>query len=97
MSESEREQCNNTHIYWTEGLPLNNSVLTMTESLCGRFFKEEPELYKTILDVLYMIGYFLGGKFFAHLGKSHGRRFSLGLAMLTTLIGSSMGLIRIIW
>ena len=78
-------------------LPLNNSVLTMTESLCWNYFKEKPELYKTILDVLYMIGTFLGGKFFAHLGKSHGRRFSLGLAMLTTLIGSSMGLIRVIW
>ena len=73
---------------------MNNSVLTMTESLCLRFLKEKPELYKTIVDVLYMIGYFLGGKFFAHLGKSHGRRFSLGLAMFTTLIGSGMGLIR---
>ena len=91
---SESEQCNKTHIYWTEGLPMNNSVLTMTESLCLRFLKEKPELYKTIVDVLYMIGYFLGGKFFAHLGKSHGRRFSLGLAMFTTLIGSGMGLIR---
>ena len=93
---SEHEQCNKTHIYWTEGLPMNNSVLTVTESFCGGLFKEKPEQYKTLLDVLYMIGYFLGGKFFAHLGKSYGRRFSLGLALFTTFIGSSMGLFRFI-
>ena len=90
------EKCNRTHIYWTEGLPMNNSVLTMTESLCSSPFKKDPQLYKTVLDVLYMAGTFLGGKFFAHLGKSHGRRFSLGLAMFTTLVGSSMGLFRYI-
>ena len=85
--------CNEAHIYWTEGLPMNNSVFTMTKSLCIKL-NFDHELYKTILDILYMVGIFLGGEFFIHLGSSHGRRFSLGLAMFMTLIGSSIGLIR---
>ena len=82
---------------------MNNSVLTMTESLCGdsvsifrSTFKENPELYVTVLDVIYMAGKFLGGEVFIHVGRIYGRRFSLGLAMFTTLIGSSLGLFRYI-
>ena len=80
---------------------MNNSVLTMTVSLCGESvsifrstFKENPELYVTVLDVIYMAGKFLGGEGFIHLGKKYGRRFSLGLAMFVTFIGSSLGLLR---
>ena len=48
----------------------------------------------TVLDVIYMAGKFLGGEVFIHLGKKYGRRFSLGLAMFVTFIGSSLGLLR---
>ena len=79
---------------------MNNSVLTMTESLCdgSRYstFKNNAELFQTILDVIYMAGKFLGGEVFIHVGRIYGRRFSLGLAMFTTLIGSSLGLFRYI-
>ena len=68
---------------------MNNSVFTMTKSLCIKL-NFDHELYKTILDILYMVGIFLGGEFFIHLGSSHGRTFSLGLAMFMTLIGSSI-------
>ena len=94
------EPCDQTHIYWTSDLPMNNSVLTMTESLCSNkydMFKKNPMTYEVVLDVLYMAGKFLGGEVFIHVGKKYGRRFSLGLAMFVTLFGVSLGLFRSIW
>ena len=78
---------------------MNNSLLTVTGTLCDRIVMKQADgpLYKSIIDILYMAGTFLGGKFFGHVGKSHGRRFSLGTALFTTLIGTSLGLVRQIW
>ena len=72
----------------------------MTHYLCDTSFKLNgtgTDHYKTILDVLYMTGTFLGGKFFGHIGELHGRRFSLGAAIFTTLLGTSLGLFRKLW
>ena len=78
---------------------MNDTLITMTGQLCYDKFldKVDGQIYKTICDILYMAGTFLGGKFFGHVGKSHGRRFSLGSAMFTTFIGTSLGLFRQIW
>lgn len=95
-------KCNASNIYWMEGLPLSNTIITQTNNLCEmidyKIFLDHPEaLYKTFLDVLYMAGIFLGGKFFAFVGESYGRRFSLGSAIFTTLMGTNFGLIRNPW
>ena len=90
--------CTSSDIYWIEGLPMNNTIISQTENLCQYMSLNHHEaLYKTLLDVLYMAGTFLGGIFFGYVGETHGQRFSLGSAIFTTLMGTNIGLVRNQW
>ena len=69
---------------------MNTSILTTNRAIClGKF----PALeYKTLLDIAYMVGTFLGAETFHFIGEIYGVRLSLGFAILTTYIGSSLGM-----
>ena len=88
-------QCNDLSIYMFDGLPMNNSILTVNGDICSDLWKEghnrSPHEYKTILDIAYMIGTCVGGEVFHLIGETYGLRFSLGFAMFTTFLGSSLG------
>ena len=81
---------------------MNNSILTDTKELCLDFwnlgYNRSPHEYKTILDIAYMFGTCLGVETFLFLGEIYGLRFSLGFALFTTFLGSTLGLaINNIW
>ena len=77
---------------------MNNTLITQTSYLCSYMIVDHrEEYYKCALDVIYMAGTFLGGKAFGIVAESYGRRFSLGCAIFTTLIGTNFGLIRDPW
>ena len=77
---------------------MNNTLITQTSYLCDPLIVDhQEEIYKPVLDILYMAGTFIGGKVFGIVAESYGRRFSLGCAIFTTLIGTNFGLIRNPW
>ena len=81
-----------------DGLPLNSSIITdnRDNNICSPSWN--PQEYKTILDIVYMLGTFLGAETFHLVGEAYGVRFSLGLALFTTFLGSSLGLLwKNIW
>ena len=73
-----------------EGLTMNTSITTYNKDICLE--KWPPQEYKTILDIAYMVGTFLGAETFHFVGEIYGVRLSLGFAILTTYIGSSLGM-----
>ena len=70
---------------------MNNSVQTVLKDLCSNTWKS-PHEYKTILDIAYMLGSCIGGATFHFIGAKWGLRFSLGFAIFTSFIGSSIGI-----
>ena len=69
---------------------MNNSLITQTKSLCRKplgFHK----YYKTVLDVSYMLGVFLGGKLYGIIADKYGRKKCMGVAIFSTFIGSGLG------
>ena len=84
------DKCDTKSLYMYEGLPLNTSVITFNRDICLDQFP--PMEYKTILDIVYMVGTFLGAETFHVIGETYGLRISLGLAIFTTYLGSSLGM-----
>ena len=74
---------------------MNNSIMTVHREFCSNLWNlgnnRSPHEYKTFLDIAYMLGACLGGSAFQFLGETYGLRFSLGIAMFTTFLGSSLG------
>ena len=73
---------------------MNNSIITVNKDICEYhgIASPAPHVYKTILDIAYMAGICLGGQTFHFIGETYGLRFSLGFALFTTFLGSSLGL-----
>ena len=90
----ETDRCNSSFIYMYEGLPMNNSIITVNKVVCSEDWfgpNSSPHEYKTVLDIVYMLGTCVGGEVFHKIGETYGLRFSLGFALFTTFLGSSLG------
>ena len=96
----ETDRCNRSSIYMYGGLPMNNSIITVNKDVCSEDWlgpARSPHEYKTVLDIVYMLGTCVGGEIFHKVGETYGLRFSLGFALFTTFLGSSLGALENFW
>ena len=87
---TEGQLCDTSSIYQLQGMAMNNSIITQTKSLCRKPLGF-PKYYKTVLDVSYMLGVFLGGKLYGIIADKCGRKKCMGVAIFSTFIGSGLG------
>ena len=86
----EGQLCDTSSVYQLQGMAMNNSIITQTKSLCRKPLGF-PVYYKTVLDVSYMLGVFLGGKLYGIIADKYGRKKCMGVAIFSTFIGSGLG------
>ena len=86
----EGQLCDTSSVYQLQGMAMNNSIITQTKSLCRKPLGF-PKYYKTVLDVSYMLGVFLGGKLYGIIADKCGRKKCMGVAIFSTFIGSGLG------
>ena len=87
---AEGQLCDTSSVYQLQGMAMNNSIITQTKSLCRKPLGF-PKYYKTVLDVSYMLGVFLGGKLYGIIADKYGRKKCMGVAIFSTFIGSGLG------
>ena len=86
----EGQLCDTSSVYQLQGMAMNNSIITQTKSLCRKPLGF-PKYYKTVLDVSYMLGVFLGGKLYGIIADKYGRKKCMGVAIFSTFTGSGLG------
>jgi len=79
--------CDSSSNYVFNHFGMKSSVITDNYALC----MGGVDLYKTICDSFFMLGYFVGGFFFGLVADTRGRKVSVCLAIFFAFIGTGLG------
>ena len=85
--EEEEIYCDGSSVYKFNPFGMDTSVITDNKAIC----MEGVDIYKTICDSFFMLGYFVGGIFFGMIADTFGRKVSICLAIFFSFFGSGLG------
>ena len=79
--------CDGSSVYKFSPFGMKTSVITDNKAIC----MDGVDIYKTVCDSFFMLGYFVGGIFFGLIADTFGRKVSICLAIFFSFIGSGLG------
>jgi len=86
-TNNEEIYCDGSSVYEFHPFGMRTSVITDNKAIC----MDGVDIYKTICDSFFMLGYFLGGIFFGIIADTFGRKVSICLAIFFSFFGSGLG------
>jgi len=86
-SNNDEIYCDGSSVYEFNPFGMETSVITDNKAICI----DGVDIYKTVCDSFFMLGYFVGGIFFGLIADTFGRKVSICLAIFFSFVGSGLG------